>query len=258
VCARERGTGRQIAFLYVVPNFQNPTGVLTTLERRQQLLDWATEHDLLIVEDDPYGALYFDDVATADETRPIKARDADGRVIYLSSFSKTVAPGLRVAWITAPATIIAKLEIAKQSADLCTSSLDQRIIFEMLRCGALERRLPILRDCYKRKRTVMERAIRREFRDRLSWIEPKGGFFVWTLFPPGVDTDALLPRAIAHGVVYVPGSAFFVERQDPRTARLAFSGSSSEQIERGIARLADALQEEMRARGVSDGRRATA
>ena len=141
VLLRERAAGRRVAFVYVVPNFQNPTGLLMTLARRAELLAWAAARDVLIVEDDPYGALFFDDVATFAETRPIKADDREGRVVYLSSFSKTVAPGFRVAWIAAAAPLVARFEIAKQSADLCTSAIDQRFIYEIWRRGLLESRL---------------------------------------------------------------------------------------------------------------------
>ena len=134
VTARERAAGRRIAFLYLVPNFQHPTGLLLSQEKRRRLLEWAAQRNVLIVEDDPYGALHFDDVASAADTRPIKADDREGRVVYVSSF-KTVAPGFRVAWIAAPLPIAAKLEVAKQAADLCTGGLDQRIIFEVWKRG---------------------------------------------------------------------------------------------------------------------------
>lgn len=247
--ARERAAGHRIAFVYVVPNFQNPTGLLMSLERRAALLAWAGRRDVLIIEDDPYGALFFDDVASAAETRPLKADDADGRVIYLSSFSKTVAPGFRVAWIAAPSPLVAKLEIAKQSADLCTGALDQRFVYEVWKRGVFEGRLPMLRERYREKRRVMEQALHRELGELVSWPAPKGGFFLWAAFPPGIDTDALLARARAHGVVYVPGSAFFVEHRGADRARLSFSAPSPEQIEAGIRRLAAALREELGAKG---------
>ena len=151
VVARERADGRRVALVYVVPNFQNPTGLLMSRERRARLLAWAGQQDVLIVEDDPYGVLHFDDVARAEETRPIKADDAEGRVVYLSTFSKTVAPGLRVAWIAGPAPIVARMEIAKQSADLCAGSLDQRLVYEVYRRGMLDRRLPLLRESLPEK-----------------------------------------------------------------------------------------------------------
>ena len=247
VAARERAAGRRIAFLYVVPNFQNPTGLLIGLEKRRKLLEWASRHDVLIVEDDPYGALHFDDAASAADTRPIKADDLDGRVVYMSSFSKTVAPGFRVAWIAAPAAIAAKLEVAKQAADLCTGGLDQRIVYEVWKRGVLEARLPALRTYYQEKREVMERALRRELGDLVTWPAPKGGFFLWAAFPERLNTDALLARAIARSVVYVAGSAFYVDGRTGNLARLAFSAPSAERIDEGIRRLAAAVREELAA-----------
>jgi 2-aminoadipate transaminase len=247
VTIRERAAGRRIAFLYVVPNFQNPTGLLIGLEKRRQLLEWAARRDVLIVEDDPYGALHFGDAASAADTRPIKAGDRDGRVVYMSSFSKTVAPGFRVAWIAAPASIVSKLEVAKQAADLCSGGLDQRIVYEVWKRGVLDVRLPALRTHYQEKHAVMERALERELGDLVTWPAPKGGFFLWATFPDRVDTDALLARAIANRVVYVAGSAFYVDGRTCRQARLAFSASSAERIEEGIRRLAAAVREELAA-----------
>ena len=244
VVLRERAAGRRVAFVYVVPNFQNPSGLLMTLARRAELLAWASVRDVLIIEDDPYGALYFDDVAKPADTRPIKADDHEGRVVYLSSFSKTVAPGFRVAWVTAAPALIERLEIAKQSADLCTSSIDQRIVYEIWRQGVLESRLSLLRSVYQAKRTVLEQALRRELGGHVTWPEPKGGFFLWASFGQGIDTDALLRRAIAHGVVFVPGSAFYVEPQHLDRARLSFSAPPPAQIEAAVARLAGAVREE--------------
>ena len=246
VLLRERAAGRRVALVYVVPNFQNPTGLLMTLTRRAELLAWAAARDVLIVEDDPYGALFFDDVATFAETRPIKADDREGRVVYLSSFSKTVAPGFRVAWIAAAAPLVARFEIAKQSADLCTSAIDQRFIYEIWRRGLLESRLGQLRSAYQRKRTVLEQALRRELDGHVIWPEPKGGFFLWASFGDAIDTDALLRQAIAHGVVFVPGSAFYVEPIHRDRARLSFSEQPPDRIETAVARLAGAVREELR------------
>ena len=142
---RLRREGRRIRALYVVPNFQNPTGLLIGLEKRRALLEWADRRDILIVEDDPYRDLYFEDSASEADVRPMRSDDEHGRVIYLSSFSKTLAPGYRVAWIDAPAPIAAKFEVAKQAADLCAGTLDQRVVYEACRQGLLDRQLPILR-----------------------------------------------------------------------------------------------------------------
>jgi len=243
VWMREQRAGRRIAFLYVVPNFQNPTGLLISLDKRTRLLEWAAHRNALIVEDDPYGALHFDDAAREADARPIKADDRDGRVVYTSSFSKTLAPGFRVAWLAAPAPIAAKIEVAKQAADLCSGALDQRIVYELWKRGILAARLPMLRGYYQTKRRVMEQALTRELGDLVSWPQPKGGFFLWASFGDEVDTDALLDRAVAHRVVYVAGSAFFVDGRRSPYARLAFSAPSHERIEEGIRRLAAAVRE---------------
>jgi 2-aminoadipate transaminase len=243
--------GRRAKFLYVVPNFQNPTGLLIALEKRRQLLDVAARHDLLIVEDDPYGALYFEDHTTPADTRPIKADDEDDRVIYLSSFSKTLAPAFRTAWIAGPAALLERFETAKQTLDLCTSELDQRIVYEACRRGVLERQLPKLRAYYQRARDVMERALRARLGERARWAPPRGGFFLWVELPEHVHTGRLLARALEHGVIYVAGGAFFVDGTGTHTLRLAFSNASPENIVEGVNRLASVFTEELAAEGVA-------
>jgi len=245
---RLRAEGRRIKFLYVVPNFQNPTGLLIGIDKRGRLLEWADRRDTLIVEDDPYRELYFEDSAGEADVRPLKADDRTGRVIYLSSFSKTLAPGYRVAWIAAPAALAAKLEMAKQAEDLLTGSLDQRMIHEACRRGVLERQLPLLRRHYAHKRDVMEQALRREVGGLVTWPTPKGGFFLWLTLPRGVDADRMLARAIEEGVVYVAGEAFYVNGEGQNTLRLSFSAPSDERIEAGVSRLARALRAEVAAR----------
>jgi 2-aminoadipate transaminase len=239
--------GRRIRFLYLVPNFQNPTGLLIGLEKRQRLLEWAARRDVLIVEDDPYRELFFEDSTTEEEVRPIRADDEEGRVIYLSSFSKTLAPGFRVAWIDAPAPLASKLEMAKQSEDLLTGSLDQRVIYEACRRGILQRQLPILRRHYRQKRDVMVEALRATFGDRLSWPPPRGGFFLWASLPDQIDADRLLPRAVEHGVVYVAGEAFFVNGSGKNLVRLSFSAPPPDRIREGVRRFGAALAEEREA-----------
>ena len=255
--------GRRVRFLYVVPNFQNPTGLLIGLAKRRALLEWASRRDMLIVEDDPYRELFFEDSACEQDVRPLKADDVEQRVIYLSSFSKTLAPGFRVAWIDAAAPIACKLEMAKQSEDLLTGSLDQRVIYEACRRGLLERQLPLLRRHYQQKRDVMVEALRSAFGDDVSWPPPRGGFFLWATMPPGVDAERLVPRAIDHGVIYVAGEAFFVNGAGQNLVRLSFSSPPPERIREGVARLAAAVREEQaasvtgRAAGSAPPRRAT-
>lgn len=239
--------GRRVRFLYVVPNFQNPTGLLIGLHKRRQLLEWAASRDVLIVEDDPYRELYFEDCTTEADVRPMKADDDDGRVIYLSSFSKTLAPGYRVAWIDAPAPVAAKLEMAKQAEDLCTGVFDQRIVYEAARRGILDRQLPLLRRHYAEKRDVMVAALKGELGDDISGPDPRGGFFLWATLPPAIDADRLLDRAVQHGVVYVAGSAFFVTGGGRNLIRVSFSAPSHDRIREGATRLAAAIREELTA-----------
>jgi 2-aminoadipate transaminase len=246
VHARLVGAGRRVRVLYVVPNFQNPTGLMIGREKRLALLEWAARRDILIIEDDPYRELYFEGEATEADVRPIRADDRDGRVVYLSSFSKTLAPGYRVAWIDAPPPLAAKFELAKQAADLCTGTFDQRLVHEIARRGVLERQLPRLRAHYKEKRDVMVAALSRELGETVSWSEPHGGFFLWVRLPALLDASHLLERAVAHGVVYVAGEAFFVDgdRGGRNLMRLSFSAPTHARINEGVARLAAAIREE--------------
>jgi 2-aminoadipate transaminase len=245
VIARERAAGRTVRALYLVPNFQNPTGLLLSQEKRARLLEWAARADMLIVEDDPYGALYFEDAATAADTRPIKANDTEGRVIYLSSFSKTLAPGFRVAWMVAPDPIAAKLDLFKQTQDLMPPSLDQHIIYEAYRRGILMGRLPMLRKFYQDKRTLMQEQLRAHLGGLISWPEPKGGFFLWATLPAHISTDEMLSRAIEQRVIYVAGSAFFVDGTGANILRLSFSLPTHEKIVEGVKRLTRVIQEEL-------------
>ena len=233
--------GKPAKFIYVTPNFQNPAGLLMSAERRRELLDAATRHDLVILEDDPYGSIYFEDVTTFEDTRPIKAADTDNRVIYLGSFSKILVPGLRVAWMVAPPAIAQKVELCKQAADISSGVFDQRIVHGALAGGVIDRIAPGLRAHYQAKRTVMERALESHLQGQVKWTSPRGGFFLWIELPPGVDDRALFDRAIKEKVSFVLGSAFFVNGAGHEFARLAFSGISHEQIEQGIGRLAAAI-----------------
>ncbi len=179
--------------------------------------------------------------------RPIKADDRSGRVIYLSSFSKTLAPGYRVAWMTAAPPLAAKFEMAKQAGDLMAGSLDQRVVYEACRRGVLERQLPLLRRHYAHKRDVMQDALTRELGDLASWPKPSGGFFLWLTLPPAIDADRMLTRAIEEGVIYVAGEAFYVNGSGKNTLRLSFSAPTAERIEMGVSRLARSLRSELAA-----------
>ena len=257
VHARLTRAGRTVRVLYVVPNFQNPTGLLIGIEKRRLLLEWAARRNMLIVEDDPYRELFFEDSATELDVRPIKADDGDGRVVYLSSFSKTLAPGFRVAWIDAPPPLAAKMEMAKQAEDLLTGSLDQRIVYEACRRGILQRQLPLLRRHYQQKRDVMVDALRAAFGQEVSWPAPRGGFFLWATLPKQIDADRMITRAVEHGVIYVAGEAFFVtppaDNPGRSIVRLSFSAPSPDRIREGVQRLAATVRAEVDAISLSTG-----
>jgi 2-aminoadipate transaminase len=233
--------GRSVKLLYLVPNFQNPTGSLLSLDKRTKVLEWAERRDVLIVEDDPYGLLYFDDVATEAETRPISADDGEGRVLYLSTVSKMLAPGFRVGWMKAPEPLIERFDTAKQSTDLTSGILDQHIVHEALHRGVVERLAPQLRQLYRHKRDVMAQSLGERLGSRLTWPIPKGGFFIWATLPEGCSDAELLERALQHGVIFVVGSAFHVDGAGHNTIRLSFSAPSAERIQEGARRLADAF-----------------
>lgn len=238
-----RRDGRRARFVYVTPNFQNPAGLLMSARRRLELLALAGELDVLILEDDPYGSLYFEDRTTAADTRPIKADDRDERVVYLGSFSKILAPGFRVAWLCAPPPIAAYVELAKQATDLSAGILDQHIVHLALARGIVQAMAPGLRAMYQEKCAVMERALGDQLGDRVSWTSPRGGFFLWAQFGADVDEARLFERALANRVSFVIGSAFFVDGTGRGFARLSFSAPSPDQIVEGVARLTRAVHE---------------
>lgn len=241
VYQREHRAGRRVKLIYLVPNFQNPTGLLLSLEKRLALLAWANRRDVLVVEDDPYGVLYFEDAASECDTRPIRADDTQGRVIYLNTLSKTLAPGFRVGWMVAPAVLVERFETAKQLVDLNSAILDQRIVDQAIRRGVLVKLAPQLRDLCRRKRDVMEAALRCELGDRLTWPVPRGGFFLWAKLPERHDDLSLLARALERQLVFVVGSAFYVDGTGHDRIRLSFSASSPTQIEEGARRLAESI-----------------
>jgi 2-aminoadipate transaminase len=251
---RLRSDGRRVKLLYLVPNFQNPTGMLLSLVRRPQVLEWAERRDVLVIEDDPYRDLYFPDVTREAETRPIAADDGAARVIYLSSFSKTLAPGFRVAWLSAPVALAGKLELAKQAEDLCTGAFDQRIVYEACRRGLLDRHIPVLRAHYQHKRDTMAAALRQHLGGHIAWASPRGGFFLWVALTDGLAARDVMPLAQKRGVIFVDGSAFFVDGSGAQFMRLSFSAPSPSRIEEGVARLAQAIGEAARATAGSTAR----
>jgi len=227
-------------FLYVLPNFQNPTGRTMSEARRSTLSSMATRLGLPIVEDNPYGDLWFD----APPPAPLAARDPSG-CIYLGSFSKVLAPGLRLGFVVAPPQVAPKLLQAKQAADLHSPGFNQRIVYEVMRDGFLDRHVPTIRARYKRQRDAMLAALSREMAGLdVTWNTPDGGMFLWARLPKGMNAVQLLPRAVDQGVAFVPGAAFYADSSDVRTLRLSYVTCSAEQIDVGIQALARAIREQ--------------
>lgn len=225
-------------FMYLLPNFQNPTGRTMSEARRAALVAKADELGVPLVEDNPYGDLWFDQPPPA----PLTARNPEG-CIYLGSFSKVLAPGLRLGYVVAPQAIYPKLLQAKQAADLHSPSFNQRLVAEVLKDGFLERHVPTIRALYKRQRDAMHAALERELASLgVTWSRPDGGMFLWARLPEGMNAIDLLPEAVERNVAFVPGAAFYAEAPDARTLRLSFVTASPAQIDAGIKALADAVR----------------
>ena len=234
-------------FLYALPNFQNPTGVTLSLERRKELIRLADVHGVPILEDDPYGQLRYEGqhlppLVTLDaEYRGLPGAGYSGNVIYLSTFSKTLAPGLRLGWIIGPPDVIQRLVQAKQGTDLHTSSFTQLLAFEVARSGFLDSHVRNLRRAYIERRDAMLSAMAASFPSSVRWTKPKGGLFVWATLPEGVDAAEVLKRALAEKVAFVPGSAFYADGSGKNTMRLNFTHRPPKEIAEGIARLGRVL-----------------
>lgn len=225
-------------FMYLLPNFQNPTGRTMSEARRAALVAKADELGVPLVEDNPYGDLWFDQPPPA----PLTARNPEG-CIYLGSFSKVLAPGLRLGYVVAPKAIYPKLLQAKQAADLHSPSFNQRLVAEVLKDGFLERHVPTIRALYKRQRDAMHAALERELANLgVTWSRPDGGMFLWARLPEGLSAIELLPEAVERNVAFVPGAAFYAEAPDARTLRLSFVTASPAQIDAGIKALADTVR----------------
>ncbi len=240
-------------FMYILPNFQNPAGVTLSQERRHQLIGLADKYGIPIVEDDPYGQLRYE----GEHLAPLVVLDREnlrrdngfsiGNVIYLSTFSKTLAPGLRLGWIVAPPAIISKLVQLKQAADLHTSTFSQCVAFEVARGGFLDQHVKLIRGVYRERRDVMLQALDEFFPPEVTWTRPHGGLFLWVTLPEGMDSQSLFQSALAENVAFVPGDSFYAGNgpESCRHLRLNFSHPTPEQIREGIRRLAVAVKRQL-------------
>jgi 2-aminoadipate transaminase len=230
---------RGAKFIYTIPNFQNPAGVTLVPERRRRLLELARTYDIPVVEDDPYGRLRYE----GGHILPLRALDAD--VIYLGTFSKILAPGLRLGWMAAPRPILARVLLAKQAADLCGSAFSQSVAEHYMTGTGWRRVLADLTSTYGARRDAMLDALSEFFPADVTWTHPEGGFFVWVTLPAHLDTKALLAEAVQHGVTFVPGSDFFPDGRGGNCMRLAFCYESPEQITEGVRRLAEVCEDKL-------------
>jgi len=230
---------RGAKFIYTIPNFQNPTGVTMTPARRREFIDLARQYDIPIIEDDPYGRLRFE----GGHSLPLRALDPD--VIYLGTFSKIFAPGLRLGWVIAPKPIMAKVLLAKQAADLCGSHFTQIVAERYFADSRLRRTLQDLTRTYAERRDAMLEALAEHFPAEASWTHPVGGFFVWVEMPPFLDLKSILAEAVESGITYVSGDAFYPDGRGRNCMRLSFCYADTGKIREGIARLAEVLEDRL-------------
>jgi DNA-binding transcriptional MocR family regulator len=238
-----RAAGKRAKFLYTIPNFHNPAGVSLSVTRRAEVLDICQEQGLLVLEDNPYGLLGFDE----EPVRALRADDQDN-VVYLGSFSKTFAPGFRVGWAVAPLAIREKLVLAAESAVLCPPSFSQLAVSRYLATQPWQEQIKAYRELYRERRDAMLAALGAHLPRGTRWTHPRGGFYVWVTLPPGLDAKAMLPRAVTERVAYVPGTAFYADGFGTSCMRLSYCYPPPERIVEGVRRLARVIEQELEVR----------
>jgi 2-aminoadipate transaminase len=226
-------------FIYVIPDFQNPTGMTWTVQRRKELVDMANKYDVIIIEDGPYCEIRFE----GQIPPAVKSFDTEGRVIYLGTFSKTLVPGLRLGWILAKKEIITKFNQLKQGADLQVNSLTQRQLNTYLEMFDLDRRIQSLNDVYRHRRDLMAREMKKNFPESVKVHVPEGGLFIWVEFPESIDTTQMMVKALEKNVAYVPGAPFYPNGGGHNTARFNYSNMPDDKIIEGVRRMGDLLRE---------------
>jgi DNA-binding transcriptional MocR family regulator len=241
--AQVTASGRRIKFVYTIPNYHNPAGVTLSAQRRPEILDICREADVLVLEDNPYGLLGFDE----EPYRALRADEAGG-VIYLGSFSKTFAPGFRVGWALAPHAVREKLVLAQESATLCPPSFSQLAVSAYLSNHDWLGQVKQFREMYRERRDAMVGALGDMMPAAARWNVPTGGFYVWLTLPPGLDAKAMLPRAVTSRVAYVPGTAFFADGFGAQSMRLSYCYPTPERIREGVRRLVGVIEEELELR----------
>jgi 2-aminoadipate transaminase len=241
-------SGQRPKFIYSVPNFHNPAGVTLSLERRHEVVRIATERELLVLEDNPYGLLRY-------EGTPLPTlRSLDEEfIIYAGTFSKILSPGVRLGWACAPAPVLAKMNLGKQAADLCSSSISQYFVSAYFESGPWEEYVRSVNEIYRRRRDVMLDALAEHFPREAEWTHPEGGLFIWATLPDYIDTTDLLARALEDHVAFVPGRAAFVDGRGGSAMRLNFSGVGEDEIREGIRRIGEVVREQVELYGTLTG-----
>ena len=233
--------GRRPKFVYSVPNFQNPAGVTMSLERRRRLVELARLHELLVVEDNPYGLLRY----SGEPLPPLYQLDGGDYVVYIGTFSKILSPGIRLGWAVAPPPVMEKIVLGKQASDLCTSTLTQYFVREYFAEARWRQYVEELVEIYRGRRDVMLAALREHFPAQARWTEPEGGLFIWATLPEYIDTSDLLAKALGDDVAFVPGQAAYLDGRGRSSMRLNFSGVGDSEIREGIRRIGRVIDEQV-------------
>jgi 2-aminoadipate transaminase len=241
--------GRRPKFVYTVPSFQNPAGVTMSLPRRRRLVEVAHERELLVLEDNPYGLLRYE----GEPPSPLYALDGGVYVMYLGTFSKILSPGIRLGWVVAPPPVLEKINLGKQAADLCTSTLSQLMVQAYFERGRWRDYVDSLTAVYRARRDTMLDALADHFPRQAEWTRPAGGLFIWATMPDFIDTTDLLARALRDNVAFVPGEAAFLDGRGRNSMRLNFSGCDEESIREGVRRIGEVVTEQMELYGTLTG-----
>ena len=241
--------GRRPKFIYTVPTFQNPAGVTMSLPRRKRLVEVANERELLVLEDNPYGLLRYE----GDALPPLYSLDGGVFVMYLGTFSKILSPGIRLGWVCAPPPVLEKINLGKQEADLCTSTLSQLMVQAYFEHGDWRDYVDSLTEIYRARRDTMLDALAEHFPPQAEWTRPRGGLFIWATLPDFIDTTDLLARALRENVAFVPGAGAFLDGRGHNAMRLNFSASGEDEIREGIRRIGEVITEQVALYGTLTG-----
>jgi 2-aminoadipate transaminase len=243
--------GRRPKFIYTVPTFQNPAGVTMSLERRHRLVEIANERELLVLEDNPYGMLRYE----GEPLPPLRSLDGGVFVMYLGTFSKILSPGIRLGWVVAPPPVLEKINLGKQAADLCTSTLSQLMVHAYFEQSRWRDYVEALTELYRDRRDTMLDALAEFFPREAEWTKPHGGMFIWATLPDFIDTTDLLARALRENVAFVPGSGAYLDGRGRSSMRLNFSASDGDDIREGIRRIGEVIKEQVDLYGTLTGER---